>query len=359
MTFSLPQISKENNFNFIRLFCCFLVISMHILDISGTASVFRPFFDGHIAVCVFFILSGFWVTKSFLSSKNLKEYFVKRSLRILPLYYISVGGGLVAFAFASELPVKDFFANVETWKYLFWNCIFLNFMHPTLPGCFEEKFVPVNGALWTLKIEIAFYILLPVFIAFLRKLKSLKQINISFLVLYVFSVAYTFFFQRYAVLLHLPHQLANQFPAFVSCFIAGMFCLFNWDFINSKINILIIPSVLIFALHYVFKTEFFTHAAITFIVIFIAIKIPLFNFVKCSVDYSYPMYLVHFPLIQLMVHYNFYKANFSLAVFLTFAGTFLLSIVAKKIVNALALVGACVARCRNKVKAMSVSEPRT
>jgi len=93
MILTIPVLLKQNNFNFIRLFCCFLVISMHVLDLSGTVSILRPVFDGHVAVCVFFILSGFWVTKSFLSSKNLKEYFVKRSIRILPLYYISVGGG--------------------------------------------------------------------------------------------------------------------------------------------------------------------------------------------------------------------------------------------------------------------------
>ena len=93
MILFIPKIQQNSAFNALRLFCCFLVISMHILDLSGTVSVLRPVFDGHVAVCVFFILSGFWVTKSFLSSKSLKEYFIKRSVRILPLYYISVGGG--------------------------------------------------------------------------------------------------------------------------------------------------------------------------------------------------------------------------------------------------------------------------
>lgn len=93
MTFTLPQISKRNAFNALRIFCCFLVITMHILDLSHTKSFLRSFFDGHVAVCVFFILSGFWVTKSFLSSADLKTYFKKRAKRILPLYYISVWGG--------------------------------------------------------------------------------------------------------------------------------------------------------------------------------------------------------------------------------------------------------------------------
>lgn len=93
MTFTLPQIPKRNAFNALRIFCCSLVITMHILDLSHTESMLRPIFDGHVAVCVFFILSGFWVTKSLLSSEDLKTYFKKRAKRILPLYYISVGGG--------------------------------------------------------------------------------------------------------------------------------------------------------------------------------------------------------------------------------------------------------------------------
>lgn len=91
MTFSIPNVIKSNAFNALRILCCFIVITKHVLDLSGTSSVFYPFFDGHVAVCVFFILSGFWVTKSYLSSNNLKEYFFKRAKRILPMYYISVG----------------------------------------------------------------------------------------------------------------------------------------------------------------------------------------------------------------------------------------------------------------------------
>lgn len=93
MTFSIPPVQNGNAFAALRLFCCSIVIAMHILDLSGTKSILRPFFDGHVAVCVFFILSGFWVTKSFLSSTDLKSYVAKRMKRILPLYYISIGGG--------------------------------------------------------------------------------------------------------------------------------------------------------------------------------------------------------------------------------------------------------------------------
>lgn len=361
MILFIPKIQQNSAFNALRIFCCFLVISMHILDLSGTVSVLRPVFDGHVAVCVFFILSGFWVTKSFLSSNNLKEYFIKRSLRILPLYYISVGGGLVAFAFASELPLKEFFINSETWKYIFWNCIFLNFMHPTLPGCFDEKFVAVNGALWTIKIEFAFYIVLPIFICFFKKMKSLKQLNASLAVLYIFSVLYTFILGRYANALHLPKQLANQFPAFVSCFASGMFLFFNWNWILKKLNLLIVPSVAIFALHYVFKTEFLMPFALSLICVFFSVRFTFFSLIGSKKDYSYPLYLFHFPLIQLMAHFNIYTECFPLAVFLTFAGTYFISVLAVKAVDTLTLAGAAkplLSERRERCNG-AVAEPRT
>ena len=47
-------------------------------------------------------------------------------------------------------------------------------MHPTLPGCFGDRFVAVNGSLWTIKIEIAFYILLPLLIKILKNNQNLN-----------------------------------------------------------------------------------------------------------------------------------------------------------------------------------------
>lgn len=205
-------------------------------------------------------------------------------------------------------------------------------MHPSLPGCFAENLVAVNGALWTIKIEIAFYLLLPVLIWFLKKLKSLLQVNLTLLILYVLSVLYTFLMQKYAEVFHLPSQLANQFPAFASCFVTGMFFLFNWELLLKKLNFLIIPGVLIFALHYVTKTEFLMPASLCIICIFFAMRFTFLSSFESKTDFSYPLYLFHFPLIQLMAHFGFYKNCFPLAFFLTFAGTYLSSAIALNVV---------------------------
>ena len=117
--------------------------------------------------------------KKFSFFKELEGIFKKKKYKNSSFILYFCRGGLVAFSFAGELSIKEFFTNAETWKYLFWNCIFLNFMHPSLPGCFDGKFAAVNGALWTIKIEIAFYVVLPILIWFFKKMKSLKQLKMK------------------------------------------------------------------------------------------------------------------------------------------------------------------------------------
>ncbi|MBQ2553046.1 MAG: hypothetical protein II563_09415, partial [Treponema sp.] len=65
----LPTIPKENAFNAIRLLLCFIVLLMHAL---GNVEISNKYLlDGHMAVCGFFIISGFWITKSYFSTNNL------------------------------------------------------------------------------------------------------------------------------------------------------------------------------------------------------------------------------------------------------------------------------------------------
>ncbi len=269
-------------------------------------------------------------------------------------------GGVLVFSFASTLSFVEFFTNSETYKSIFWNCVFLNFMHSTLPGCFGENLAAVNGTLWTIKIELTFYVLLPALIWLLKKLKNFRQVNAALLVLYALSVLYAFLMQRYAAALHLPHQLANQFPAFVCCFVSGMFCLFNWEWILQKLNLLILPCVVLFVLHYFAETEFLMSTVLAVICVFFAMKFTFLSSVAGKTDYSYPLYLFHFPLIQLMAHFRFYDSSFPLAFFLTFAGTFLISVFATKLLNERSVsAGRGGEALPKRSVGMSVSEPQT
>lgn len=164
------NVSKSNAFNFLRLVCCLIVIYEHCVVLSG---VNFPCYDLRgIAVNVFFILSGFWVTQSFFKSGSIKEYAIKRCKKILPQYWLVVFVCAVGLSAFSVLPLREYFCDSIFYKYLASNILTLNFIQPNLPGVFEGLALngSVNGSLWTIKIEIGFYILLPFIVFAVKKL---------------------------------------------------------------------------------------------------------------------------------------------------------------------------------------------
>lgn len=166
------NVSKSNTFNFLRLVCCLIVIYEHCVVLSGASF---PCYDLRgIAVNVFFILSGFWVTQSFLKSDSIKEYSIKRCKKILPQYWLVVLICAVGLSAFSVLPLREYFCNSVFYKYLAANILTLNFIQPNLPGVFEGLALngSVNGSLWTIKIEIGFYILLLFIVSAVKRLRE-------------------------------------------------------------------------------------------------------------------------------------------------------------------------------------------
>lgn len=166
------KVPQENAFNFLRLVCCFVVIYEHCVVLSGAS---LPCFNLRgIAVNVFFILSGFWVTLSYLKSSSIKKYAFKRFRKIFPEYWTVVILCAVLLSFFSSLSFRDYFSNSGFYKYLLANILTLNFVHPTLPGVFENMALDgsVNGSLWTIKVELGFYIVLPFLVWAMRKLNG-------------------------------------------------------------------------------------------------------------------------------------------------------------------------------------------
>lgn len=163
--------SKDNSFHFIRLFCCLCIIYEHSMFLSFSS--FPVLEISSICVKVFFILSGFWVTISLLRSDSVKEYAVKRIKKILPPYFTVVIGFAILLCMFSTLSPKEYFSNAGFWKYLAANLTTLNFLHTSLPGVFEGLPLngAVNGALWTIKVEIAFYVFLPFLMFLITKCK--------------------------------------------------------------------------------------------------------------------------------------------------------------------------------------------
>ena len=190
-------MNNNNCFDFLRFFFASNIVLAHLSVLSQNKDLqfLSNFSDANIGVKGFFVISGFLVAKSYTSTPSLKNYFIKRAKRILPAYVFIVIFATLILSFFSYYTFFEYFTDSNTYKYLGWNLIFCNFMHPCLPGLFEyNRLCAVNGSLWTLKVEEGFYIILPIIFYVINKLKKPSVVLVS---LYFLSLLYWFIMEDY------------------------------------------------------------------------------------------------------------------------------------------------------------------
>ncbi len=301
---NIPVISKENGFTAIRIICALIVLYEHMVVLTGLPLLFLELRG--TAVDVFFILSGFWVTRSYFTSDNILHFYKKRIKKIFPPYLIVVFSSAILLAFISSISIRDYYTNGGFWKYLAANVITLNFLHPDLPGVFNGE--AVNGSLWTIKIELGFYIILPLILFLCFHNSRIEKKNTRcFVVLFIFyflSVLYSIFIPRVIDYYHLPSSIQHQLPAFITFFCVGMLSYFFYDKIFPLLNKLVIPSFLILVLSIILDNFYMSiilePIVLGITVMWLALKCrPLFVLSKVY-DFSYWLYLVHYPIIMVI-----------------------------------------------------------
>ncbi|HRE52119.1 MAG TPA: acyltransferase [Flavitalea sp.] len=141
------------------------------------------FQHGNLGVNFFFVLSGFLITYLLIKEKELTgtihvpKFYVRRILRIWPLYYLCVFIGFVAFAVMkkmSGMPVEE---NANPLYYLFFAANF-DIMH-TWP---EKPDALILSVLWSVAVEEQFYLTWPIILKFIP-LKGYKYVFPSIMAL--------------------------------------------------------------------------------------------------------------------------------------------------------------------------------
>lgn len=279
----------DNCFTMIRMLCCLIIIYEHCVRVGELGYIDMHFSE--LCVDIFFILSGFWVTRSYVLSNSNKNYAKKRIKKIVPPYYAVLILTVIVFGFLCKEGAQWYWLNnMEVWKYLFFNSIFLNFLSPTLPGILVNSNIPeINGSLWTLKIEVGFYIVLPIIIWLIKKV---RKRNVVLVLAYIFSVVWAIVMPR----IGMPSSLTEQLPYYLGYFSIGIFFALN-DNKTKNINIIQVAVALVFII------AGFNIKIVGLTIMPVALAILLFYVgfrFKCRniKDLSYIMYLVHFPIIQ-------------------------------------------------------------
>ena len=160
----------KNNFNLIRLFAALQVAIVHsasYLDINLQFLQFLNLFPG---VPIFFFISGYLIIKSFRNNYKLKNFFYNRILRIYPGLYFCF------FITVISIIISQYLKNIEInyYQLFLWLITQLSFFQIYNPDFLRGYGVGVvNGSLWTISVEIQFYLLTVFIYLILSKYKKL------------------------------------------------------------------------------------------------------------------------------------------------------------------------------------------
>ncbi len=308
----------NNNFDTLRLFLAVLVFFGHWNILTNQNIDYIFFHMETYAVDMFFIVSGFLIFWSFDNDQNKKHFYIKRFFRIFPLYaFLIILQTLFFIGFSDG-------NGLEIIKYFLVNIFFLNFLAPAVGSTLSALEVnAINGSLWTLKNEVIFYALVP-FIFMLY-----KKYGVYFLwILYCLSVLYIFGVNYFGI-----EKLLVQFPAQLRLFMVGIMLYVFFDkFKNKNIYFLAISSLILIVLFKDF--EYFKYILYPFCVGFMMICLVYFvKNIKVNFDFSYSLYIVHFPVIQLALYFEINPTNPIISFVVLFAVILVLSYFSEKYIE--------------------------
>jgi peptidoglycan/LPS O-acetylase OafA/YrhL len=295
----VSSLHRANNFNLLRMIAATAVLISHAYPLTLGAGAIEPLEDslrmplGTLAVCSFFVISGYFISQSFERKQDILEFFAARILRIYPALLAAL---LITVFFLgpsfTKLRLDAYFLQPKTLLYVPWNLTLLK-LQDELPGVFEGNPYPqaINGSLWTLVYEAGCYAIV-VGVGICGLTTTARRFT-------AFLIAYCLVYTTVAAL-HLHHLRLLLIHQLTLPFVIGMAFFQYRRFLSFRLYVLVPMSILtFFSKEYPWFTEvfIFTWCYGLFYVGFLTF-IPLLWYNSLG-DYSYGMYIYAFPIEQI------------------------------------------------------------
>jgi peptidoglycan/LPS O-acetylase OafA/YrhL len=207
------------------------------------------------------------------------------------------------------VPASQYF-GAGLWKYLGANLVFLNFLAPTLPGVFTQNSISaVNGALWTLKIEVAFYLFVPLMHFLCSRFGTKRVMGLIFFFSCLWKYGLGFLASTGGVSRglftldrsrNLYSQLDVQFPAQMAYFAAGVLLLLYFDKLKLHFRLIAVVTSILFLIDHFFTRGYLDVFWVSGVVFIFGFWHYFGNFSKHG-DFSYGVYIIHWPILQVLI----------------------------------------------------------
>lgn len=169
---------KTNNFDLLRFLAALQVVISHSIghiSFSWGAKISHvlSYFPG---VPIFFVISGFLISASYERNSNIKHYAWSRFLRIFPALWVCLLISILLAVIIGNIS----FTFIQFFPWFLSQISFLQIYNPDFLREFGAGVL--NGSLWTIPIELQFYITLPLLYWITQK----KNIDLKFIILTIF-----------------------------------------------------------------------------------------------------------------------------------------------------------------------------
>lgn len=162
---------KVNNFDLLRLFAALEVLFLH--SYPHLHLPYPAFFKVVLnfpGVTMFFVMSGFLISASLERNRDLGIYFKNRVLRIFPALWTCIILSVIVISLVTSIS----FFRVQAIYWFFAQLAGLIYT----PGFLKEfGFGSYNGSLWTIPLELQFYVVLPVLYFIITKISSKRNVQ--------------------------------------------------------------------------------------------------------------------------------------------------------------------------------------
>ena len=313
----------KNNFDLIRLFAAFQVALVHVFHIMEIETAWLGSFILHLfylfpGVPIFFFISGFLISRSYESNSCLKEFFINRVLRLYPGLIACVAFTIVVVMVSGYLQGKGvqwfelgllFLAKITVFQ----------FYNPEFMRAYGDGVL--NGSLWTITVEIQFYLLIPVLFFLLSRKPPQCTANCALVVL---TVLFFILNRLYAVLPDMADKslitklIGVSFVPWFYIFLLGVLAQRNFELFHTYVA---------GKFHLIFPVYLFSAYMLSGIgsafgnnsnpVVAVLLVLTVFSFaysmptlstkVLKGNDMSYGIYIYHMPVVNLLLYSELYR----------------------------------------------------